>query len=157
MPAKHCRTERCAQHKSHPSRSRGWCAVLCWTWSQQSFPTLMTAGEQKARSSISKDEGPHKFLQRASDPNSDKRIWRQTKKGTSDAATSRANMVCSTEFWASDENKWCTWRAVKTIAKTALSFCVCFLLVVVLLNLLITRLYDFFASLIKLLIDAGAL
>lgn len=43
------------------------------------------------------------------------------------------------------------------IAKTALSFCVCFLSVVALLNLPITRLHDFFASLIRQLIDAGAL
>jgi len=76
---------------------------------------------------------------------------------TSDAATNHTTMVCSKEFWASDENKWCTWRAVKMIAKTALSFCVCFLLVVALLNLPITRLHDFFASLIRQLIDAGAL
>lgn len=76
---------------------------------------------------------------------------------TRDAATSHAKIVCSKEFGASNENKWCTWRAVKMIAKTALSFCVCFLLVVVLLNLPITRLHDFFASLIRQLIDAGAL
>lgn len=67
----------------------------------------------------------------------------------------RWHRECSKGFPASNESKQCMQGAYKIIAKRALSFCSgrFFLF----FYLPITKLHDFFASLIKQLIDAGAL
>lgn len=61
---------------------------------------------------------------------------------------------CSEEFPVSNESKHCMQGALKMIAKRALSFCSVRFWG---FYLPITKLHDFFASLIKQLIDAGAL
>lgn len=61
---------------------------------------------------------------------------------------------CSKEFPVSNESKQCIQGALKIIAERALSFCSVRFWV---FYLPITKLHDFSASLIKQLIDAGAL
>lgn len=115
-------------------------------------------------SALDQDEAPHKsFIQ-----TSIKRIWKAKKQAVAKSTQNEQEVLhqtfgslqgkrhreCSKEFPVSNESKQCMQGAFKMIAERALSFCSVRFWV---FYLPITKLHDFFASLIMQLIDAGAL